>query len=119
MSLHVETVYDNPHLPTFTFIYSADGIRCAAEYSDGNRIDADDWRRFTRNLGLIVPDTLDFDNDSGGSAITFDQTEVTFYTSNYASGGGNTHFSIDRDRCLVAFQHVTDILDAWEATADL
>jgi hypothetical protein len=120
MSLHVEVEYDvYEYPPTFTFVYSADGIRCSAEYSEYGRVDADDWRRFAHNLGLIIPDNLDFSNDNGGSSITFDGTEVSFSTSNNADGIGSTHFSIVRDRCLESFQCVIDILDEWEANVDL
>jgi hypothetical protein len=120
MSLQITTKYDGQYTPSFTFTYSADGIRCSAEYSDVTQVDAADWRRFANNLGLIITDQLDFCDDNGGSDITFDGAEVTFHTSNYLGGTvGVTQFSIARDRCLEPFQRIVDILDAWEANVDL
>jgi len=119
MSLQVEIAYDDSYFPTITFTYSGDGIRCSAEYSDGTNNEADDWRRFANNLGLAIPDKLEFSNDNGGSSLDFDGTEVTFYTSNHTSGLGYTQFSVLRDHRLEAFQRLSDALDAWEANVDL
>jgi hypothetical protein len=119
MSLQVEFACDGSYFPTITFTYSGDGIRCSAEYSDGTNNEADDWRRFAKNLGLVIPDELEFGNDNGGSLLGFDGTEVTFYTSNHASGLGYTQFSVLRNQCLEVFQRLSDALDAWEANVDL
>jgi hypothetical protein len=118
MSLRAEIEYDGPHFPKIIFEYSSDSIMCSTEYNSGN-VEANDWRRFVNNLGLIEPDDLEFTTDNGGSSISFDGTRVFFCTSNHSNSIGYTAFSLPREQCLETFQHLADTLITWDANTYL